>query len=101
MFSCRAAWRRCGPLVRRAGYSLPRHGVQQRPMSSLPGGGSGENIVYTLLCGGALVASVSYAVSTVTSDSARFNDRISEIAARPKSEWQARPWPPKSGDEEV
>ncbi|KAJ0049995.1 hypothetical protein NL108_009954 [Boleophthalmus pectinirostris] len=101
MFSCRAAWQRCGPVARRAAYSLPRHGVQHRPMSSLPSGGSGENIVYALLCGGAFVGAVTYAVSTVSTDSARFNDRITELASRPKSEWKPRPWPPKSGDEEV
>lgn len=101
-------------------------------MSSVPGG-SGENIVYALLCGGAFVGAVSYvsesfkvqsvwlcqkckihllqeslsvmrqtfcvsfqAYSTVTSDGARFNERIAEIQARPKTEWTPKPWPPKS-----
>uniref|UniRef100_A0A672YW71 Uncharacterized protein n=1 Tax=Sphaeramia orbicularis TaxID=375764 RepID=A0A672YW71_9TELE len=57
-------------------------------MSSLPGG-SGENIVYAILCGGA--------VSTVTSDQARFNERIAEINARPKSEWEPKPWSTTQG----
>ncbi|CAF96435.1 unnamed protein product [Tetraodon nigroviridis] len=95
MFSCRAAWQRCGPLARRAAYSLPRNVIQRRPMSSLPGG-SGENIVYTLLCSGAFVGAISYAYSTVISDGARFNERIAEIKARPKTEWTPKPWPPKS-----
>ncbi|XP_032355812.1 apoptosis-inducing factor 1, mitochondrial isoform X5 [Etheostoma spectabile] len=99
MFSCRAAWQRCGPLARRAACRLPRDVVQRRPMSSVPGG-SGENIVYTLLCGGALVGAVAYAYSTVSTDSARFNDRIAEIKARPKTDWAPKPWPPKSRDEE-
>ncbi|XP_049897877.1 protein MGARP isoform X15 [Epinephelus moara] len=99
MFSCRAAWQRCGPVARRAAYRLPRDVVQRRPMSSLPGG-SGENIVYTLLCGGAFVGAVSYAYNTVTSDSARFNNRVAQINARPKTEWVPKPWPPKSRDEE-
>ncbi|XP_036933944.1 uncharacterized protein si:ch211-235e9.8 isoform X7 [Acanthopagrus latus] len=99
MFSCRAAWQRCGPLARRAAYRLPRDVVQRRQMSSVPGG-SGENILYTLLCGGAFVGAVSYAVSTVTTDHARFNDRISEIKARPKTEWVPKPWPPKRADDE-
>ncbi|KAI9541468.1 hypothetical protein NQZ68_029837 [Dissostichus eleginoides] len=73
--------------------------VQRRQMSSIPGG-SGENILYSLLCGGALVASVAYAYSTVSSDGDRFNDRISEIKARPKTEWVPKPWPPKTGEEE-
>ncbi|KAK5925602.1 hypothetical protein CgunFtcFv8_018113 [Champsocephalus gunnari] len=99
MFSCRAAWQRCGPLARKAAYRLPRDVVQRRQMSSMPGG-SAENILYSLLCGGALVASVSYAYSTVSSDGNRFNDRISEIQARPKTEWVPKPWPPKTGEEE-
>ncbi|XP_029296960.1 uncharacterized protein mgarpa isoform X5 [Cottoperca gobio] len=98
MFSCRAAWQRCGPLARRAAYRLPRDVVQRRPMSSLPGG-SGDNIVYTLLCGGVFVASVSYVYSTLSTDTSRYNDRIEELEARPKTEWVPKP-PPKSGDEE-
>ncbi|XP_059201916.1 protein MGARP isoform X3 [Centropristis striata] len=99
MFSCRAAWLRCGPVVRGAAHRLPRDVVQRRAMSSVPGG-SGENILYTVLCGGAFVAAVSYAYSTVSSDSARFNERVAEINARPKTEWTPKPWPPKSADEE-
>ncbi|XP_029986522.1 protein MGARP-like isoform X12 [Sphaeramia orbicularis] len=99
MFWCRAAWQRCGPLARRVAWRPLRDTVQRRPMSSLPGG-SGENIVYAILCGGAFVGAVTYAVSTVTSDQARFNERIAEINARPKSEWEPKPWPPKSKDEE-
>ncbi|XP_029961418.1 protein MGARP isoform X3 [Salarias fasciatus] len=99
MFSCRAAWRRCGPVARTAAQRLPRDAVQRRPMSSVPGG-SGENILYTVLCSAAAVASVSYAYSTVTSDNERFNERIEQIKARPKTEWVPKPWPPKSQDEE-
>lgn len=33
--------------------------MQRRPMSSVPGG-SGENIFYALLCGGASVGALSY-----------------------------------------
>ncbi|XP_061643218.1 calphotin isoform X1 [Phyllopteryx taeniolatus] len=97
MFACRAAWQRCGPLARRAAFRLPRDGLLQRQMSSMPGG-SGENIVYTVLCGGVLVGAVSYAFNTVSTDSARFNDRISEIKTRPKKEWTPKPWPPKRGE---
>ncbi|KAL6118079.1 mgarp [Pungitius sinensis] len=94
MFSCRAAWQKCAPLARKAAYRLPRDVVQRRPMSSTPGG-SGENIVYALMCGGAFVGAVAYAYSTLSTDGARFNDRISEINARPKTEWVPKPWPPK------
>uniref|UniRef100_A0A1A7XQ10 Uncharacterized protein n=1 Tax=Iconisemion striatum TaxID=60296 RepID=A0A1A7XQ10_9TELE len=99
MFSCRAAWQRCGPLARRAAYRLPQEAVQQRLMSSVPGG-SGENLVYTVLCGGALVGALSYAYVTVTSDQARFNERVAEIQARPKTQWVAKSWPPKAKDED-
>ncbi|XP_019723006.1 protein MGARP isoform X4 [Hippocampus comes] len=99
MFACRAAWRRCGPLAKRTTFKLLREGLQQRQMSSTPGG-SGENILYTVLCGGAFVGAVSYAFNTVSTDSARFNERISEINARPKKEWTPKPWPPKSQDVE-
>lgn len=91
-------------------------------MSSVPGG-SGENIVYSVLCGGALVGALSYvslltagsgwgswdltffdwtfyivpqAYSTVNSDHNRFNSRLEDIRSRPKAEWVAKPWPPKS-----
>ncbi|XP_035525492.1 protein MGARP isoform X2 [Morone saxatilis] len=99
MFSCRAAWQRCGPLARTAAYRLPRDVVQRRQMSSVPGG-SGENIVYALLCGAAFVGGASYAYSTVSGDSARYNERVAEIQARPKTEWTPKPWPPKSKDQE-
>ncbi|XP_034546611.1 protein MGARP isoform X4 [Notolabrus celidotus] len=99
MFSCRAAWQRCGPLARRAANRLPRDAVQRRQMSSIPGG-SGENIVYALLCGGAFAGAISYVYSTVSSDSARFNERVAEIKARPKTEWVPKPWPPKRDEEE-
>uniref|UniRef100_A0A3B3DDN8 Uncharacterized protein n=1 Tax=Oryzias melastigma TaxID=30732 RepID=A0A3B3DDN8_ORYME len=81
MFTCRAAWQRSGS----AAFSLPV--VPRRSMSSVPGG-SGENIVYSVLCGGAY--------STVNSDHNRFNSRLEDIRSRPKAEWVAKPWPPKS-----
>uniref|UniRef100_A0A1A8Q4S3 Uncharacterized protein n=1 Tax=Nothobranchius pienaari TaxID=704102 RepID=A0A1A8Q4S3_9TELE len=86
MFSCRAAWQRCGLLARRAAHRLPQEAVQQRLMSSVPGG-SGENVLYTVLCGGALVGALSYAYVTVTSDRDRYNERVAEIQARPKTQW--------------
>ena len=36
------------------------------------------------------------AYSTVSTDHARFNDRVAELKARPKTEWVPKPWPPKS-----
>ncbi|CAL8267481.1 unnamed protein product [Boreogadus saida] len=98
MFSCRAAWQRCGPLVRRVAFRGPKDVVQRRQMSTVPGG-SGENIVYALLCGGAFVGSLAYVYSTLSTDGARYNDRVEQIQARPKTDWVPKPWPPKSQGE--
>uniref|UniRef100_A0A3Q3KQR7 Uncharacterized protein n=1 Tax=Mastacembelus armatus TaxID=205130 RepID=A0A3Q3KQR7_9TELE len=57
-------------------------------MSSVPGG-SGENIIYTFF-----LSAQTY--STLSTDGARFSDRITEINARPKKEWVPKPWPPTS-----
>ncbi|KAM8847784.1 uncharacterized protein ACB058_011635 isoform 2-T3 [Synchiropus picturatus] len=100
MFACRSVWVRCGSLARSTSYRRPRDVLQLRQMSSAPGG-SGENIVYTVLCAGAFVGAMSYAYSTVTSDSARYNERIAEISSRPKTMWTPKPWPPKSEDEDT
>uniref|UniRef100_A0A3Q1HQC3 Uncharacterized protein n=1 Tax=Acanthochromis polyacanthus TaxID=80966 RepID=A0A3Q1HQC3_9TELE len=77
MFSCRAAWQRCGPLVRRAAYRLPQDG-ECHPKSQSD----------------RLLPPQAY--NTVISDHERFNDRIAELKARPKTEWVPKPWPPKS-----
>ncbi|XP_028816575.1 protein MGARP isoform X6 [Denticeps clupeoides] len=100
MYLCRAALQRCGPMGRRPpAYSrlthVGRNVVPRRTMSSSVPGGSGENIVYALLCGGALVGGLSYAYSTVKTDHARYTHRITEIQARPKAQWEPKPWPPK------
>ncbi|XP_026872518.2 protein MGARP isoform X1 [Electrophorus electricus] len=101
MFLCRVAGQRCAPLAAKSLTrleNLRRGVVPWRLMSSVPGG-SGKNWVYAILCGGAFTGAMAYTYSTVSSDSARFADRISEIQTRPKSEWQPKPWRPKRGDE--
>ncbi|XP_029368372.1 fibrous sheath CABYR-binding protein isoform X2 [Echeneis naucrates] len=97
MFSCRSVWRRCGHLARTSAHRLLPVVVQRQSMSSVPGG-SGENIVYTLLCGGAFVGAVSYAYITVSTDNARYNTQIEQIKARSKP-WVPKVWPPKSKDD--
>ncbi|RXN26845.1 calphotin-like isoform X1 [Labeo rohita] len=99
MFGCRAAWQRCGPLARQSLHraNLYRDVVPRRLMSSVPGG-SGENLFYVVLCGGAFAGAVAYAYKTVATDHARYVDRISEIDARPKSDWKPKQWPPKGGE---
>ncbi|XP_064829909.1 uncharacterized protein LOC135545882 isoform X4 [Oncorhynchus masou masou] len=99
MFLCRAAWQRYGPLARKVAQQLSRDVLPRRQMSSVPGG-TGDNIVYALLCGGAFAGAIAYTYSTVTTDHARFNDRVADINARPKTVWSPKPWPPKSRDEE-
>ncbi|XP_035600277.1 uncharacterized protein LOC118363482 isoform X8 [Oncorhynchus keta] len=99
MFLCRAAWQRYGPLARKVAQQLSRDVLPRRQMSSVPGG-TGDNIVYALLCGGAFAGAIAYTYSTVTTDHARFNDRVADINARPKTAWSPKPWPPKSRDEE-
>ncbi|XP_029517927.1 protein MGARP isoform X5 [Oncorhynchus nerka] len=99
MFLCRTAWQRCGHLARKSAYQLSRDVLPRRQMSSLPGG-TGDNIIYALLCGGAFAGAVAYTYNTVTTDHARFTDRVADINARPKTEWVPKPWPPKSRDEE-
>uniref|UniRef100_A0A3B5BJ00 Uncharacterized protein n=1 Tax=Stegastes partitus TaxID=144197 RepID=A0A3B5BJ00_9TELE len=79
MFSCRAAWQRCGPLARRAAYRLPQDGESEKSHSDC------------------LLPPQAY--NTVVSDHTRYNERIAEIKARPTTEWVPKPWPPKSSSE--
>uniref|UniRef100_A0A672MU53 Uncharacterized protein n=1 Tax=Sinocyclocheilus grahami TaxID=75366 RepID=A0A672MU53_SINGR len=53
------------------------------------------NFLYVVLCGGAFAGGLAYAYRTVSTDHARFVDRVSEINARPKSDWKPKAWPPK------
>uniref|UniRef100_A0A3B5M4D5 Uncharacterized protein n=1 Tax=Xiphophorus couchianus TaxID=32473 RepID=A0A3B5M4D5_9TELE len=84
MFSCRAAWQRCGPLARTAAYRLPLDGeFHQRAALDV--------CLLSTVC----VGDVLSGYKTVTSDRDRYNDRISQLRARPKAEWTPKPWPPK------
>uniref|UniRef100_A0A3P9JN83 Uncharacterized protein n=1 Tax=Oryzias latipes TaxID=8090 RepID=A0A3P9JN83_ORYLA len=76
MFTCRAAWQRSGSAARRAAFTLRRDG-----------GFTGPYIP---------VLPIPQAYSTVSSDHNRFNSRLEELKSRPKTEWVAKPWPPKS-----
>ncbi|XP_064200384.1 protein MGARP isoform X4 [Anguilla rostrata] len=100
MYFCRTAWQKLRPLARKSATHLYRNVGPVRTMSSGVPGGSGDNIIYFLLCGGSFAASVFYVYKTVNSDQARFHDRLSEISARPKVEWEPKPWPPKGSEEE-
>ncbi|XP_051993982.1 protein MGARP-like isoform X2 [Xyrauchen texanus] len=83
MMFCRAAWQRLAPLAHKTLYPLSRNVVPTRQMSfGIPA--SGTNIAYMVLGGGSLTAALVYGYKTINSDSARYNDRIAQIEARPK-----------------
>ncbi|XP_066576233.1 protein MGARP [Amia ocellicauda] len=93
MFLCRAAWRHLAPLARSSVKPLSRNAAPVRQMSAGVPGSSGENLMYFLLCGGSFTAALFYAYRTVSSDKARYDDRVNEINSRPKTEWTPKPWP--------
>ncbi|XP_048364695.1 protein MGARP [Sphaerodactylus townsendi] len=71
--------------------------VPFRQMSSgnVPGS-SGENLIYYLLVVGVSGAAGFYTYRTVSSDKARYNERIEDIRERNTAEWKPKPWPPQS-----
>ncbi|XP_059409721.1 uncharacterized protein mgarpb [Carassius carassius] len=83
MMFCRAAWQRLAPLARKTLTPLSNAVFPTRPMSfGLPA--SGTNMVYVVLGGSSLTAALVYAYKTINSDSARYNERIAQLEARPK-----------------
>ncbi|XP_067262611.1 apoptosis-inducing factor 1, mitochondrial isoform X3 [Chanodichthys erythropterus] len=63
--------------------------VQKAQMSSGPAGGSGENTLYYILVGATCLGAGVYAYRTVSGDKERFNERMIELASRPKLEPKA------------
>ncbi|KAI1883738.1 hypothetical protein AGOR_G00234640 [Albula goreensis] len=101
MYLCRSAWQKLGPLARKTATHFARNVGPKRTMSSgFPSGDSGQNIFFVILCGGSLAASLTYAVGTVKSNQERYSERIEQLKARPKKEWEPKPWPPKGSDED-
>ncbi|XP_043108389.1 uncharacterized protein mgarpb isoform X2 [Puntigrus tetrazona] len=83
MMFCRAAWQRLAPLARKTLTPFSNALFPARQMSfGLPA--SGTNIAYVLLGGSSLTAALVYAYKTINSDSARYNERIAQLEARPK-----------------
>ncbi|XP_042323423.1 protein MGARP [Sceloporus undulatus] len=110
MHLCRVAWqalasssrrRRLLLLLPRAPGPVLRGHAPFRQMSSgsVPGS-SGENMIYYLIVVGAASAGGFYAYRTVTSDKARYNERVEDIQQRSTSEWKPKPWPPQSLENE-
>ncbi|XP_046694985.1 apoptosis-inducing factor 1, mitochondrial isoform X2 [Silurus meridionalis] len=99
MFRCSALWNKLSPAAR-ASSTLCRHTGRRareslRPdrkpafppqthMSTSPLGGGGENTIYYVLVGAAFVGGGAYAYRTLTGDSARYSERISQIRGRSK-----------------
>ncbi|XP_026122973.1 protein MGARP-like [Carassius auratus] len=85
MMFCRVAWQRLAPLARKTLTPFSNAVIPMRQMSfGLPV--SGTNIAYMVLGGSSLTAALVYAYKTINSDSARYNERIAQLEARPKSE---------------
>ncbi|XP_016347328.1 uncharacterized protein mgarpb [Sinocyclocheilus anshuiensis] len=85
MMFCRATWQRLAPLARKTLTPFSNAVFPTRQMSfGLPA--SGTNIAYVVLGGSSLTAALVYAYKTINSDSARYNERIAQLEARPKSE---------------
>ncbi|XP_016410984.1 protein MGARP-like isoform X1 [Sinocyclocheilus rhinocerous] len=85
MMFCRATWQRLAPLARKTLTPFGNAVFPTRQMSfGLPA--SGTNIAYVVLGGSSLTAALVYAYKTINSDSARYNERIAQLEARPKSE---------------
>ncbi|XP_016375503.1 protein MGARP-like isoform X2 [Sinocyclocheilus rhinocerous] len=83
MMFCRLAWQRLAPLARKTLTPFSNAVFPTRQMSfGLPA--SGTNIAYMVLGGSSLTAALVYAYKTINSDSARYNERIAQLEARPK-----------------
>ncbi|XP_067295286.1 apoptosis-inducing factor 1, mitochondrial isoform X2 [Pseudorasbora parva] len=102
MFKCKTVWNKLAPLARasstlclqNARKSVLRHGrrldmAQKAQMSSGTPGGSGENTLYYVLVGATCLAGGVYAYRTVSGDKERYNERMIEIASRPKQQPKA------------
>ncbi|XP_045904449.1 dextranase-like [Micropterus dolomieu] len=87
---CRRAWQRVGPLARRAFKPKPTNAAPVRYMAfGVPGGST--NMAYFVLCGGGLTAAVVYAYKTVSGDSERYEDRLSNMGSTAKAPEAAAP----------
>ncbi|XP_070838831.1 apoptosis-inducing factor 1, mitochondrial isoform X3 [Chaetodon trifascialis] len=95
MLKCRTVWKKLAPLarasstvcrqnVRRAGLTngrIPAQAPAAR-MSTRPTVPGGENSVYFLLVGAAVLGGGVYAYQTVKGDTKRYQERIDEISSR-------------------
>ncbi|MGH0160851.1 UNVERIFIED_CONTAM: hypothetical protein FKN15_057621 [Acipenser sinensis] len=95
-----AAWQKLAPVARTSTTRFARNAAPVRHMSSSSAPGStGDNLMYIILCGGSFAGAGYYVYKTLTTDSARFQDRVTEIISRPKSEWTPKPWPSNKSED--
>ncbi|MBN3276355.1 HUMMR protein, partial [Polyodon spathula] len=94
MYICRGAWRKFAPLARSCTTRFAKNAaapVRQMSSGAAPGS-AGDNLMYIVLCGGSFAGAGYYVYKTLTTDLARYRDRVTEINSRPKSEWTPKPW---------
>ncbi|XP_041133114.1 protein MGARP [Polyodon spathula] len=101
MYICRGAWRKFAPLARSCTTRFAKNAaapVRQMSSGAAPGS-AGDNLMYIVLCGGSFAGAGYYVYKTLTTDLARYRDRVTEINSRPKSEWTPKPWSSNKEDE--
>ncbi|XP_034156821.2 apoptosis-inducing factor 1, mitochondrial isoform X2 [Pangasianodon hypophthalmus] len=115
MFRCKAVWNKLGPVARASSTLCRQTGKRallrqdRRPafapqthMSSGPLGGGGDNAIYYVLVGAACVGGGVYAYRTLSGDSTRYFERITEIEDRAKKTAEpVRPTPAVTKEPEV
>ncbi|KAG7314388.1 hypothetical protein KOW79_021691 [Hemibagrus wyckioides] len=97
MFRGKTVWNKLAPVARAASALCRQTGKRallrndkspafapQTHMSSGPLGGGGDNAIYYVLVGAACLGGGVYAYRTVTGDSVRYTERISELEGRSK-----------------
>ncbi|XP_053474218.1 apoptosis-inducing factor 1, mitochondrial isoform X2 [Ictalurus furcatus] len=113
MFRCKTVWNKLAPVARASSTLCRQTGKRallrndRRPafgpqthMSSGPSVGGGDNAIYYVLVGAACLGGGAYAYRTLSADSARFSERITEIEGRSKKTAE-RPAPAVTTEPEV
>ncbi|XP_053532955.1 apoptosis-inducing factor 1, mitochondrial isoform X2 [Ictalurus punctatus] len=113
MFRCKTVWNTLAPVARASSTLCRQTGKRallrndRRPafgpqthMSSGPSGGAGDNAIYYVLVGAACLGGGAYVYRTLSADSARFSERITEIEGRSQKTAE-RPAPAVTTEPEV
>ncbi|XP_078066723.1 protein MGARP [Mustelus asterias] len=102
MYLCRTAWHNLVPLARnptssRAIRNVYRNTSIRQMSSGGPPGSSSENMILSLMVGAVIAGGSVYTYKVLHKDKTRYNERVTEIMERPKTEWRASQ--PKKSDE--